>query len=246
MEKILDKFGIYDLFVNFITGIIMLWVFGYLQKNLYHFSVFEFENTEQIDIWVMLLLSYFVGIVFQETSNFIETVLYRMTYSLEKGKIQRPFLLCLIPSIDRVLMTNDEINQYKKPIRYLLRKKLKRDLDDLEIQTLRDDVAKNINKDAKQYNEALYNFCKEEALRKNKGSRLTNDQSHASMARSLALYSFVILVTSILALICNDGINIKYVFIIAASAISCLLFCRRNKRFTEMRYVSIFRACLYG
>lgn len=226
----------------------MLLLFSYLQKHLYKFSIFESETEGTLEIGPVVLLSCFVGIIFQELSNLVETVLYRASYSLKKGEIRNPFLLCFIPSVDRVLMTSEEINQFKAPIRFLLRKRLKRDLDDLEIQTLKEVFAKNINVEAVQYNEALYNFCKEEALRKNKGNKMNNEQAHASMARSFAMYSFFLFILTIVTLICKiDSIDIDFsVCIIVVSGILALLFRRRSKRFAEMRYVSVFRACLYG
>ena len=247
MEKILDKLGIYDLFVNFITGVTMLWTFGYLQTNLFKISWLQFADTEQLKIWVLLLLSYFIGIIFQETSNFIETSLYRLTYNVKKRKIRCKMLLLVVPSVDRILMTTEEINRYKQPMSFMLRKKLKRDLDDTEINKLKSEFGQDLDKSAAQYNELLYHKCRAKAIRTNH-SRLTNDQSHASMARSLALYSLIVLVISALALIFNRGeINIgASVLVIITSIVSMLLFARRNKRFSEMRYVSVFRACLYG
>ena len=105
MDKILDKLGVYDLFVNFITGLTMLCIFGYLQNTMLHFEQLQFlDKCKNVPIWVILLFSYFVGIVFQETSNFFETMLYRATYDFENKKFKKYVFLLLVPSIDRVLL----------------------------------------------------------------------------------------------------------------------------------------------
>jgi len=246
MDKILDKFGIYDLFVNFITGMMIFGFFGYLQVNLFKISWFNIVKVDQMETWLFLLASYFTGVIFHEISNFIETVLYRVTYNIKKRKFRCPILLLVIPSIDRILITTEEINQYKKSTRFILRKKLKRDLDDAEIKKLKTEIGKDLDQSALQYNELLYNLCRSRAIKNNNG-RLVNDQSHASMARSLVLYSFIILITSLLVLRYKFGeINIVQTVLVAIlSTISLLLFIQRNKRFSEMRYVSIFRACIY-
>ncbi len=249
MDKILERLGLYDLFVNFISGIAMATVI-----QLLAYRVFCMRHMcrafYRMEVWQILIMCYFLGVIFQELSNFIETALYRWTKKFDNTDIRNGWLLYFIPSIDRVLLEKGD--GYRK-------KKLKRDLSDWELKRLSNIVKDEILKsDADKtdkpkediiidnYNEVVYHYCKSIALSQD-NSRIAHDQSHASMARSLSLFSlFVFFLSGVFAL--HGWIKSVPLFVITMIVSLCLsaLFARRNKRFSELRHVNIFRTVIYA
>lgn len=248
INTILEKLGIYDLFVNLITGIFITATFQYLATNIYCLQNY-FSPLPQLDFGsftavVSLILCYFIGIVFQETSNFLELALYRVTRKPGTGHSVRTFLYWFIPSIDRLLMKTNHDQPSQNLLKCNIQKKPKRDLSDWEIDQLQRSIPKYMKSNTDNFNEVLYHFCREKAHKKGKGTRLAGDQSHASMARSLALYSLLVFFATLISLVCGI-LKLRPSFsLLSLSAFLFFLFLRRNKRFSEMRYVNTLRACI--
>ncbi len=237
MDKILERLGIYDLFVNFISGIAMVSVFQLLATYVWNFGKW-YESFNALAIWQTLILCYFIGVIFQETSNLIERSLYRLTKSFAQRAPRFGFVLAIVPSIDRILLHKSEKHR---------KNKLKRDLSDWEINKLLSSLPQEIaTSDADNKNEIIYQYCKNNVLMNDK-SRFAHDQSHASMARSLSLYSFaVVLVSSICGLTGKIVSADALVLTLIVSLLLFALFISRNKRFSEMRYVNVFRSYIYS
>ncbi len=249
MDKVLDKLGIYDLFVNLIAGIAMISAFCFLCANLYGWSITE--SLRELDIWVALILAYFTGIVFQELSNFFETTLYRIERRFSNNKRFRfTFILLFIPSLDRVLMKGSDIKNHcgNNSLSFaLLKKKRKRDLDDTEIDAINEQVSAELPKGVESNVDNIYHYCRAFVAKNGNAERLANDQSHASMARSLSLYSSMIFsLTLVMYAFGKIAYNDLFVITLIASALLTVLFLRRNKRFSEIRYVNTFRMYLYN
>ncbi len=248
MDKVLDKLGIYDLFVNLIAGIAMLSVFCFLSSNLYGWNITE--SLRELDVWVVLVLAYFTGIVFQELSNFFETTLYRIERRFSKNKRFRfTFILWFIPSLDRMLMKESDIKIYcgNNSLSFaLLKKKRKRDLDDTEIDAINEQVSAELPKGVESNMDNVYHYCRAYVAKNGNAGRLANDQSHASMARSLSLFNFMIFSLTLLVYAFRKiAYNDLFIITLIVSALLTLLFLRRNKRFSEIRYVNTFRMYLY-
>ncbi len=237
MDKILERLGIYDLFVNFISGIAMASIFQLLITNVLNLGKW-YKSFDGFEIWQALILCYFIGVIFQELSNFLERTLYRWTKPFARKPPRFGFLLMIVPSIDRILLHKSEKHG---------KKKLKRDLSDWEINKLLSILPQEItNSDADNKNEVIYQYCKNNVLANDK-SRYAHDQSHASMARSLSLYSFgVFLFSSICGLMGKAQNYPALVGSIIVSLVLFVLFMSRNKRFSEMRYVNVFRSYIYS
>ncbi len=251
MDKVLDKLGIYDLFVNLIAGIAMLSIFGFLSSNLYGWCIVDLLC--ELDVWFVLVLAYFTGIIFQELSNFFETMLYRLERKCSKNRCLRfTVVLWFIPSLDRVLMKSCELKNHcgKNFLSFaMLKKKRKRDLDDTEIDAIMELASSGLSRKVDSSNvDNIYHYCKSIVAKNGSSGRLANDQSHASMARSLSLFSVIVFLITLIqdALGKIAGNNNLLSITLIASAILTVLFLRRNKRFSEMRYVNTFRMCIYN
>ncbi len=237
MDKILERLGIYDLFVNFISGIAMASIFQLLITNVWNLGKW-YKSFDGFEIWQALILCYFIGVIFQEMSNFLERTLYRWTKSFARKPPRFGFLLTIVPSIDRILLHKSEKHG---------KKKLKRDLSNWEIDKLLSVLPQEItSSDADNKNEVIYQYCKNNVLTNDK-SRYAHDQSHASMARSLSLYSFGVFIVSSICGLTGKAQNCSaLVGSIIVSLILFVLFMSRNKRFSEMRYVNVFRSYIYS
>ena len=82
MDKVLEKLGIYDLVAVLLTGICMV-VFSVLIANAFFqydvSGLLKLENTTYL-----LVISYFVGLIFQECGSFIQRKCLKRNELLEK------------------------------------------------------------------------------------------------------------------------------------------------------------------
>ena len=144
MDKILEKFGIYDL-----VAILVLQLF-------YKFSInINFRVNETV---VFFVISYFLGLVFQEFGSFIQKKTTHKNNALLKA----------------ALKTSDNSHIY-------LTDKEKKGVYSYIIEKLNLNPHDNIDN-------IVYNYCKFYILESNETTRIDKDQSISAMSRSLSLY----------------------------------------------------------
>lgn len=226
-----------------------------MADNLYDFQeLFNcrvFPTIETSFSFAIFIVSYFVGMVFQESSNFFELLLYKIMLGAKKNSVFKSLLMLIIPSIDRVLMKSVDIASIKHHTFFGFDKRRKRDLSDSEIEDLRTKIKQNgllNNIDTEDYNDRLYQICKAKASADGKTGRSDKDQSISSMARSLSLYSFLMMIITLVVIFSGSvRFEMNAIAWITAIVFAALfvLFLRRNKRFSEIRYVYILRSYLY-
>lgn len=162
MNQILDKLGIYDLTAVLLSGTIIVTFSVLTGKVLFHIELldaFEVDNT-----LFFLVISYFVGLVFQELGSMIQKLIICRNNRL------------LIRALDTSLthshqcLTTEEMNSV-----YGIVKK------ELALEGL-----PNIA--------VLYNYCKYQLIINGDMSKMDRDQSIAGLSRSVSLYFFVLFV----------------------------------------------------
>lgn len=162
MNQILDKLGIYDLTAVLLSGTIMVTFSVLTGKTLFYAELldcFEIDNT-----LFFLVISYFVGLVFQELGSMIQKLIICRNNRL------------LIRALDtsrthsHQCLTTEEVNSV-----YGIVKK------ELALESL-PNVA------------VLYNYCKYYLIINGDMSKVYRDQSIAGLSRSLSLYFFVLFV----------------------------------------------------
>lgn len=215
MSKILDKLGIYDLMGVLLSGIsitfftmIVLWIgmSDLVKVNL---------RIRTNEMFPFLIISYFVGLIFQEIS------------SLLHKKILYPGNKLLIAALKTKKTSLKYITKYEKDEVYSYVKKV------LNIRHIKHEVEKD---------EIIYNYCKYYMMGKDKMANLDKDQSISAFGRSLSLYFFM-LGLAVFVLDCIK-INHKNMIVVILLVISVILY-YRCIRFAKMRYVKVFRSFYY-
>lgn len=156
MNKILDKFGVYDLVAVLLSGISISTFSSLVLQMGYEISLDI--NLQVNETLSFLVISYFLGLVFQELGSLIQK---RITH-----KNNRLLKIALTTSNDsHFLLTEIE----KKAVCSYVIEKL------------------NLNADENN-DSVVYNYCKFYILKNEDTSCIDKDQSLSAMSRSLSLY----------------------------------------------------------
>lgn len=156
MNKILDKFGVYDLVAVLLPGISISTFSVLILQMVYKVSVDV--NLQVNETLTFLVLSYFLGLVFQELGSIIQK---KITYK-NNGLLKE----ALNTSKDSHLYLTE--NEKKGIFSYVIEK-----------------LRLNVNENNENI---VYNYCKFYVLESGDTSRIDKDQSLGAMSRSLSLY----------------------------------------------------------
>lgn len=169
MNKILDKFGVYDLVAVLLSGISISTFSILILQVVYKVSIDV--NLQVNETLTFLVLSYFLGLVFQELGSLIQK---KITYK-NNGLLKRALNTS---NNSHVYLTENE----KRGVFSYVTEKL--------------GLNANENND-----NIVYNYCKFYILESGDTSRIDKDQSLSAMSRSLSLYfimlSIIILINTL-------------------------------------------------
>lgn len=156
MKEILDKLGIYDLVVVLLSGISISTFTILALQLIYKLPIDTYLQVNET--LPFLVLSYFLGLIFQEISSFIQ----------KKSTHESNYLL------KEALRTSSNSHIYLTDIE-----------KDGVYSYVIEKLNLNFNEDN---DNVVYNYCKFYILEKGDMNRIDKDQSLSSMARSLSLY----------------------------------------------------------
>lgn len=169
MNKILDKFGVYDLVAVLLSGISISTFSILILQVVYKVSIDV--NLQVNETLTFLVLSYFLGLVFQELGSLIQK---KITYK-NNGLLKRALNTS---NNSHVYLTENE----KRGVFSYVTEKL-----GLNVNENNDNI--------------VYNYCKFYILESGDTSRIDKDQSLSAMSRSLSLYfimlSIIILINTL-------------------------------------------------
>lgn len=184
MSKILDKLGIYDIVAVLLAGI-----------NISTFSIIVMQLIYKIPIDVSLqvnetllffVLSYFLGLIFQEISSIIQKNITHKNNHLLKAALKTS-------SNSHIYLTDTE---KEGVLDYVIGK----------LQLDRNDDNYNV----------VYNYCKFYILENCDTTRIDKDQSISSMGRSLSLYFAVLALVVLINILFQPSIAKIVLVIISA------------------------------
>lgn len=238
MEKIIDHLGLYDLLSTFLSGIIIM---GGLYLVNIRIPVLFFSSKCLIkhlfsNMTLFLMCSYFVGLIMQELSSFIERNISFLNFrknsrsnflnaadDKKKSKLKRIFVKY------NVIDNPKELKEYKVIAHNILKNP--------QITFSQEDC------------EYVYHYCKGRVEVKNLGSSIHRVNSLYAMSRSLFV-SFSLLTISIIIYLVLDlmkcfRINIflyhvNCIYLIPLIILSFLFF-GRCKRYAEYRVRAVMR-----
>ncbi len=169
MSDILEKFGIYDLLAVLLSGICISTFTVLVLQFVYEISIDV--NTQINETLLFFVVSYFLGLIFQEISSFIQKKILKRNNRLLQSALKTS-------NSSSFQLTNTEKNGVYAYV-----------VDVLEL----DPNEENDN--------TVYNYCKYYVLENKNTSLIDKDQSISSMGRSLSLYfailSFMIYINNI-------------------------------------------------
>lgn len=154
MDRILEKFGIYDLIAVLVPGI------GMYTLSILVLPMISFDINLQVDgMLPFMVVSYFVGLVFQELGS----LLLQQKLTHKNSKLLK--MAFKTSSDSHVCLSETEKNDVYSY------------------------VAKELHKNADEISDSVvYNYCKFYILENENTSRIDKDQSLSAMSRSFALY----------------------------------------------------------
>lgn len=156
MNKILDKLGVYDLIAVLLSGISISTISILVLQLVYKLPMDV--NLQVNETLSFLVLSYFLGLVFQEISSFIQKKSVHRNNGLLKAALRTS-------NNSHIVLTEVEKNGVYT---YVINK-----------------LKLNPNEDN---DNVVYNYCKFYILKNADTSRIDRDQSISAMSRSLSLY----------------------------------------------------------
>ncbi len=168
MNKILDKLGIYDLIAVLLSGIsitIFTIFFAYFLCNIRSIVVNPFNINETL---VFFVISYFIGLIFQEVSSFIEKRLLFRNHALLKIAL----------------------NTSRRSYSHLTTIEKERIYNFVEMKL------QLIPSQDNDY--VIYNYIKFSVKRLGETARIDKNQSMSAMSRSFTLYFIIIFLVAIL------------------------------------------------
>lgn len=241
-NSILDKLGIYDLIVLFLSGTCITSFSVVLFPTIFNLQLTSYVNLE--NALNFLAISFFLGLVFQE----IGALIFRKVLNHHRRLLLRSF--CSARQTEHVLTEKERTGILKSLSNVPLK-----DPESLKIhKPAHTKNFKNISKkktNTKQRNDdiiqdidILYNYCKFRITTDKATAKADSNQSTAGMSRSLSLYFFVLSILLALPCIPKQCENIFPFFIVFTLLAILLLY--RSIRFTLMRYTCIFRTYYYN
>ncbi len=214
LDNILSRLGIYDLMGVLYTGTIISVTLWFI-NDLFNIVNFQFEALDVNGTFLFIVISYFLGLVFQEVGSFISKSIF-----FRKNKLLH--IAMRSKENDPYLMSEAEMK--------LLKKKLKEERG-----------YENNNADISY----IYNYCKSYCFEHCDVSLIDKDQSIAAMSRSLSVFFYVLGVLIIIVVFLSDSIRYIWLVPVPVSMFLAVLMFIRFRRFTIIRYVRILRAYLY-
>lgn len=169
MNEVFNKLGIYDLIAVLLTGICISALSLLSIRYVFEFDNYFTSNLEINETFLFLIISYFVGLTFQEIGSFL----------------QRNFLNKNNFLLKRCMKENNKSNfsltvEEKKEIYNIISKKT-----NVDIQQMNEKF--------------VFNYCKFYLINEGDTSRIDRDQSLSAMSRSLSLFFIVLSIFSIVS-----------------------------------------------
>lgn len=244
LDTIFDKFGIYDIVAVLFSGVIIS-VFSLIVGERFYglFTDIKFQKKEII---YFLVISYFVGLVFQEVGSLFQKriISQKFVSFLQKKKrfkcftdfLQEKDIIKKTTLLQDALKTEDNSSIL---------------LTDLEKEAVEEYVRKKLKLNENNDN-IIYNYCKFYMARKNNLKKIDKDLVLSVMSRSLSLYfavlAIVMIVSWLISVISTQTLYEHYEYILLFF-ISVLLFALlrfRSIRFIYMRYIYVYRFFYYN
>lgn len=176
LDNILSRLGIYNLMGVLYTGTIISVTLWFV-NDIFNIVKIQFDTLNINGTFLFIVISYFLGLVFQEISSFLSK-----SFFFRKNKLLHT---AMVSKDDDVYLMSD--NEMK-----LLKKKLK------------EDHAYDNNITDIPY---IYNYCKSYCFEHCDVSLIDKDQSIAAMSRSLSVFFSALSVFIFIVAFFNDGIG---------------------------------------
>lgn len=169
-DKILNKLGIYDLIGVIYTGVVIVAI-SLLLNKLLCFTELRFEDNKINDTFLFFVISYFVGIVFQEIGSFlVRHIIFRNSKLLLNAFNTK--------DNDPYLMSEKEMTCLKNKI-----------------------IEENTNDKGNLDPLYIYNHCRYFCEKNCDITKVDREQSNAAMSRSFSVYFFIMGVISAIVII---------------------------------------------
>lgn len=183
ISVILDKLGIYDLIAVLLPGISILTFSVLTMQFIYEIEIKGLQINETL---TFLVLSYFVGLIFQEFGCLLQNkIIFRRDKLIKR---------VLSPSINSHFYLSET---EKNGVYRYVAEKLNLNIDgDIGI--------------------IVYNYCKFYVLGSRNTTRIDKDQSLSAMSRSLSLYFATLFVVSVVSLFCQPSLSKILLSVISA------------------------------
>ncbi len=176
LDNVLNKLGLYDLMGVFYTGVIIS-VISWLVNNIFELVSLQIEGFAVNATFLFIVISYFLGLVFQEIGSFLSKVVF-----FRENKL----LLGVLNSKE-----NTSHSMSKAEIK-LLKKKIKEECnltnDDLDISY-------------------IYNHCRYYCMEHCDMTKIDKDQSIAAMGRSLSIFFLILSVFLIVIVLFKENLQ---------------------------------------
>lgn len=161
-DSLTDKLGIYDIFGIFFSGCIISICSMWLATKIEFFNLnLKINNIN--GIFVFIIISFFIGIIFQESSSFIHKKIFKKNNFLKESLESK--------NNNYLYMSKDEIKK--------LLAKFPQYKDNTGVVRL-----KNVDR------KFIYNQCKYYLIEKNNTALIDKNLALSAMARSLSFYFF--------------------------------------------------------
>jgi len=166
MNKIMDKLGVYDLVAVLLSGISILTFSLWVSEMVYDISIDL--NLQVNETLSFIVLSYFLGLVFQELGSLMQKKVFHKNNGLLKAVFKTS-------ANSHIFLTEvEKSGVYSYVIEHL-----------------------NLDPSQNNDNE-VYNYCKFFIIERGDTARIDKEQSLSAMSRSLSLYFLLLVaVTSI-------------------------------------------------
>lgn len=213
MDSVLDKVGLYDFLGVFLSGMLIIVISFYLDLTL--INLVKNTDNETINTILFLLESYFLGLLFQEISSFLDKKLFKF-----REKARSNFLNDNNKIIDNKL----ELEAFKNLAHIIL------------------DIQDDNHIYSKSENEYVYYYCKTFLEIHEKSNKINRINSLYAMSRSLMVSLSLLLFLYLKKIkpvtpLFNCIFNLKTLSLI----ISILIFFKRTSRFSKYKVRVILR-----
>lgn len=250
MDKVLNKFGIYDLIAVLLSGLIITSI-SIIVFNLAGISTSVFNNIG-IDKTVLFLIgSYIVGLTAQELGSVLDKYVFfrnnkmlikALRTSIGKGK--------QINLKSHIYMSEREKAEVYK---YVIIKMHLAHPNSLNLDNSNDIIGFIENHTCGRkdiYLNHIYHYCKYYLLKAGVTSNLDKDQSISALCRSLCFYFFVLSFSS-LCYVCyilytQKNIPELFVLIFLLSLFLFFVFFHKFQRHAQIRHIFVFRWFYYN